>query len=109
MSKLVTDAGITIEAKGNTLYISDIPNTEDYKYGVFSLKRDWEKLENQTFPAGVWKDVKDGKATYTLVDRGEGEHKVFISFTKEKEAYPNYTMTHVFSINIDSDGNVEII
>lgn len=109
MSKLVTDAGIIIEARGNTLYISDIPNNEDYKYGVFSLKRAWEKLENQTFPAGVWKDVKDGKATYTLVDRGEGEHKVFISFTKEKEAYPKYTMTHVFSISIDSDGDVEII
>ena len=109
MSKLITDAGITIEAKGNTLYISNIPQTGDYKYGVFSLKRGWEKMENQTFPSGVWKDVVNGNATYCLVDRGEGEHKVFISFTKEKKEYPDYTMTHVFTIKIDANDNIEIV
>ena len=66
MSKLITDAGITIEAKGNTLYISNIPQTDDYKYGVFSLKRDGEKMENQSFPSGVWKDVVNGNATYCI-------------------------------------------
>ena len=105
MGKVITDEGITIEAKGDTLYISEIPDESGYAWGLFSLK--WADAEMPNFPRGVWKKVRGGKAEYHLNDRGEGLHKVLISFTPERKGYPDYTVANSYSLRIDADGNVE--
>jgi hypothetical protein len=104
MGKVVTDEGITIESTFDSLRISGIPNEDGYRYGLFSIRYKWE--DKSTFPPGTWKEIKDGETTYSLKDRGEGGHYVFISFAPRKEAQPEYTAKYVYGVDIAEDNQV---
>ena len=106
--QVITDEGIIIEAAGDTIFLRGIPDADGYRYGLFSLRRPYWKMEGEAFPDGVWKKVKGKEASYCLKDRGEGEHEVFISFVPVKKSYPDYTVKYVYKINI-GEGDVVTI
>jgi hypothetical protein len=103
MGKVITDEGITIESSFDTLRISGIPNEDGYRYGLFSIKYNFEK---ESFPAGTWKEIKNGETSYSLKDRGDGDHFVFISFAPRREANPEYTVKYVYGVHISEDNQI---
>ena len=103
MAKITTDEGIIIEAVDDTLYLKRIPVSEEYNYGLYSIKY---SFEDGSFPAGTWKKIINGESSYCLKDRGDGEHKVFISFAPRKEVHPEYTVEYVYGVHISEENKV---
>ncbi len=103
MGRVVTEEGITIESREDSLYFSGIAEEESYRYGLFSVKYDFE---HGSFPAGAWKKVKDGKVSFCLRDRGEGNHFVFVAFAAKKEAYPDYTVKYLLRVYLTEDNQL---
>lgn len=112
MGKIVIDGGITVKEQGDTLLISNIPQSAEYSWGLFSIKyKDGDTLAENMFPAGVWKKISNGETSYCLRDRGEGMHLVFVSFLSEKRPIldpSQYTARYTFPVYIGENDEVII-
>ena len=105
MAKVTTQEGINIEAKGDTLFFGNIPESKEWV--LFSMKYDGEDtLPQNKFPRGVWKKVVNGETTFCLRDRGEGRHLLLIAFEEERKGYPDYTMQYTYLVEITADNDV---
>jgi hypothetical protein len=102
-NKVITENGIVFEVKGDTMYITNIPQTEEYYWALISIKYNIE----EKYPTGAWKHVINGETTYCLRDRGKGLHRIFIGFMSEENRYKKYTASYSYLLSLTEDNRVQ--